>query len=77
MFNLRSAFPYLIDGSFPTPCHQCVVIENGDSIHLRTLHLCTGSVRPVRLFFVAEYTLLFKGNPRIVLDMLKTYLKYI
>ena len=28
-------------------------------------------------FFVAEYTLIFQGKPRIVLDMLKTYLKYI
>ena len=29
VFNLKSAFPYLIENSFPTPCHQCVVIENG------------------------------------------------
>ncbi len=29
VFNLKSAFPYLINNSFPTPCHQCVVIENG------------------------------------------------
>ena len=28
-------------------------------------------------FFVAEYTLLFKGNLRIVFEMLRTYLKYI
>ena len=31
VFNLKSAFPYLIDGSFPTPCRQCVVMENGPS----------------------------------------------
>lgn len=29
VFNLKSAFPYLIRNTFPTPCHQCVVIENG------------------------------------------------
>ena len=28
-------------------------------------------------FFVAEYTLLFKGNPKIIFEMLRTYLKYI
>lgn len=28
-------------------------------------------------FFVAEYTLLFKGNPKIILEMLTTYLRYI
>lgn len=31
VFNLKSAFPYLIDGSFPTPCRQCVVMETGPS----------------------------------------------
>ena len=29
VFNLKSALPYLVDNSFPTPCRQCVVIENG------------------------------------------------
>ena len=28
-------------------------------------------------FFVAEYTLLFCGNPKIVCEMLRTYLKYV
>lgn len=50
VFNLKSAFPYLIDGSFPTPCRQCVVMENGTLSHLRPLHLCPGPVQPVRLF---------------------------
>ena len=27
--NLKSAFKYLINNDFPTPCHQCVVIEDG------------------------------------------------
>ena len=77
VFNLKSAFPYLIDGSFPTPCRQCVVMENG------TLSTCGRCISVPYLcsqcgyFFVAEYTLIFQGKPRIVLDMLKTYLKYI
>ena len=29
IFNLKSALPYLVNNSFPTPCHQCLVIENG------------------------------------------------
>ena len=28
-------------------------------------------------FFVAEYTLLFRGNVGVMADMLRTYLKYI
>jgi len=77
VFNLRSAFPYLINNSFPTPCYQCVVIENGK---LSTCGRCIeipGLCKECGYFFVAEYTILFRGNPRIILEMLMTYLKYI
>ncbi len=77
VFNLQSAFPYLINNNFPTPCHQCVVIENGK---ISTCGRCIdvpGLCRECGYFFVAEYTLLFRGNPRIIFEMLKTYLKYI
>ena len=43
VFNLKSAFPYLIDGSFPTPCRQCVVMENGT---LSTCGRCAPAARP-------------------------------
>lgn len=77
VFNLKAAFPYLIENRFPTPCYQCVVMENGK------LSTCGRCIDVERLcaecgyFFVAEYTLLFRGNPKIILEMLKTYLKYI
>ena len=77
VFNLKSAFPYLINNSFPTPCHQCVVMENGK---LSTCGRCIevpGLCEQCGYFFVAEYTLLFRGNVKIILEMLKTYLKYI
>lgn len=77
VFNLRSAFPYLINNSFPTPCYQCVVIENGK---ISTCGRCVevpGLCDECGYFFVAEYTLLFRGNPKIIFEMLKTYLKYI
>lgn len=77
VFNLRGAFPYLINNTFPTPCYQCVVIENGK---LSTCGRCIdvpGLCDECGYFFVAEYTLLFRGNIRIVFEMLKTYLKYI
>ena len=77
VFNLKSAFPYLIDNRFPTPCHQCVVIENGK---VSTCGRCIdvpGLCEECGYFFVAEYTLLFRGNLKIVFEMLRTYLKYI
>ena len=77
VFNLKSAFPYLISNNFPTPCYQCVVMENGKlSICGRCIDvpdLC----KKCGYFFVAEYTLLFKGNIKIIFEMLRTYLKYI
>lgn len=77
VFNLKSAFPYIIENSFPTPCYQCVVIENGK---ISTCGRCIeveGLCEKCGYFFVAEYTLLFSGNIKIIFDMLKTYLKYI
>ncbi len=77
VFNLKSAFPYLIENRFPTPCHQCVVMENGTlSTCGRCIHV-PGLCDQCGYFFVAEYTLLFRGNPKIILEMLQTYLKYI
>ena len=77
IFNLKSAFPYLIENKFPTPCHQCVVIEDGKvSVCGRCIEV-EGLCNECGYFFVAEYTLLFKGNIKIIFEMLKTYLKYI
>lgn len=77
VFNLKSAFPYLIHNNFPTPCHQCVVMENGKlSVCGRCIDV-PGLCEKCGYFFVAEYTLLFRGNPKIIFEMLKTYLKYI
>lgn len=77
VFNLRSAFTYLIDNSFPTPCHQCVVIENGKVSTCGRCIEVPGLCDECGYFFVAEYTLLFRGNPKIMIEMLRTYLKYI
>lgn len=77
IFNLTSAFPHLINNTFPTPCHQCLVLEDGK---LSTCGRCIdipGLCEKCGYFFVAEYTLLFRGNPRILWEMLHTYLKYI
>ena len=77
VFNLKSAFPYIIDNSFPTPCWQCVVIEDGK---ISTCGRCIdvpGLCEQCGYFFVAEYTLLFSGNIPVIAEMLGTYLKYI
>ncbi len=77
VFNLKSAFKYIINNTFDTPCNQCVVIENGK---VSTCGRCIdipNLCEKCGYFFVAEYTLIFKGNIKVIFDMLKTYLKYI
>ncbi len=77
IFNLKSAFKHIVNNSFKVPCHQCVVMENGK---ISTCGRCIDIpdlCSKCGYFFVAEYTLLFNGNIKIMIDMLKTYLKYI
>lgn len=77
IFNLRGALAYLVDNTFPTPCHQCLVIENGK---ISTCGRCIdipGLCQECGYFFVAEYSLLFQGKLSIIWEMLTTYLKYI
>lgn len=77
IFNLKSAFSYIINNTFPTPCYQCVVVENGKkSICGRCVEV-EGLCEQCGYFFAAEYALVFRGNIKVILDMLKTYLKYI
>ena len=77
VFNLKSAFPYLIENKFPTPCHQCLVIEDGKISTCGRYIEVPGLCEQCGYFFVAEYTLLFRGNVKIIFEMLRTYLKYI
>lgn len=77
IFNLKSAFPYIINNTFPRPCYQCVVIEDGHQT------ICGRCIEIENLcdscgyFFVAEYALVFSGHIKVIFDMLRTYLKYI
>ncbi|MDF2947358.1 MAG: radical protein [Bacillales bacterium] len=77
IFNLKSAFDYIVHNNFPTPCYQCVVMENGKlSICGRCIDV-PGLCEKCGYFFAAEYTLIFSGKIKVMVDMLKTYLRYI
>lgn len=77
IFNLRSAFPYLIENTFPTPCRQCVVMERGKlSVCGRCVEV-PGLCDECGYFFAAEYALVFRGKVPVIWEMLTTYLKYI
>ena len=77
IFNLKASLPYLVNNSFPTPCYQCLVIEDGKiSVCGRCIDV-PGLCDECGYFFVAEYTLLFKGNLKIAFEAVRTYLKYV
>jgi len=77
IFNLISAFPYLLKNKYKRPCRQCVVIENG---RLSTCGRCIhnpGLCQNCGYIFAVEYSLIFAGKIRVIWDMLNTYLRYI
>lgn len=77
VFNLKSAFSYIIHNTFPTPCYQCIVMENGNiSVCGRCVEV-DGLCDKCGYFFAAEYALVFRGNLHVIFDMLTTYLRYI
>ncbi|MFZ7133359.1 MAG: radical SAM protein [Eubacteriales bacterium] len=77
ILNLKSAFSYIVHNNFPTPCYQCLVMENGNlSICGRCIDV-PGLCENCGYFFAAEYTLVFSGKIKVAIDMLKTYLRYI
>ena len=77
IFNFKTSLPYLVNNTFPTPCYQCLVIENGKiSVCGRCIDV-PGLCEECGYFFVAEYTLLFKGNLKIAFEAVRTYLKYV
>jgi MoaA/NifB/PqqE/SkfB family radical SAM enzyme len=77
IFNLKSAFSAIASNSFPTPCFQCVVMENGrQSICGRCVDI-KGLCEKCGYFFAAEYSMIFHGSIKTGLDMLSTYLKYL
>lgn len=77
ILNLKSALPYIVNNTFPTPCHQCVVMEKGQQWVCGRCIDIEGLCEECGFFFAAEFALLFNGNARVMLDMLKTYMKYI
>jgi pyruvate-formate lyase-activating enzyme len=77
VFNLKSAFRYIVNNSFKTPCHQCVVVENGKEYVCGRCVNEQGLCKQCGYFFAAEYSLIFEGNIKVINEMLKVYLRYI
>lgn len=77
IFNLKSAFPYILDNTFPRPCRQCLVLEKDLRCYCGRCTKIPGLCDQCGYMFAAEYTLAFSGKIRVIADMLKTYTKYV
>lgn len=77
VLNLASALPAIAENSFPTPCHQCVIIEDGQQWVCGRCVEIPGLCEQCGYFFAAEYSLLFSGRPRVVAEAVRTYAKYL
>lgn len=73
ILNMPSALPYIAENRAEVPCHQCLVVEDGEQWVCGRCIDIPGLCPECGYFFAAELSLLFSGNPRVVLDALRTY----
>lgn len=77
VFNLYSSLDSYLENNWQRPCHQCIVSENKRRYVCGRCSEIDGLCDECGYLFAVEFSLLFKGNLRIILDVLRTYLKFV
>lgn len=77
VFNLYSALDYYLENKWDRPCYQCIVSENKKRFVCGRCVEIEGLCENCGYLFAVEFSLLTKGNVRVIYDMVKTYLKYV
>lgn len=77
VFNLYSALDHYLENDWERPCYQCIVSENKKRFICGRCIEIDGLCEKCGYLFAIEFSLLFKGNVRVILDMIRTYLKYV
>lgn len=77
VFNLYSALDYYLKNKWERPCYQCLVSENKQRFVCGRCVEIDGLCDKCGYLFAVEFSLLCKGNVRVILDMIRTYLKYV
>lgn len=77
VFNLKSALDEYLKNQWKRPCYQCVVSEDKKRYICGRCVEVEGLCEECGYLFAVEFSLLFKGNIKIILEMLRTYLKYV
>lgn len=77
ILNMAAALPRIADLSAPKPCHQCVVVEDGQRWTCGRCIEIPGLCDQCGFFFASELSLLFGGDPRVNRDALRVYRAYL
>lgn len=77
VFNLYSVLDYYIQSNWKRPCYQCIVSENKKRYICGRCIGIEGLCDQCGYLFAVEFSLLCKGNIKVIFDMIKTYLKYV
>jgi len=76
VFNLATSLAAFAKNDWPRPCYQCVVSEAGRRYVCGRCVEIDGLCDQCGYLFAAEFALLFRGNPRVIAEMLQTYRRY-
>jgi MoaA/NifB/PqqE/SkfB family radical SAM enzyme len=77
VFNLYSSLDYYLTNNWERPCCQCIVSENNKRFVCGRCSEIDGLCSECGYLFAVEFALLFRGNVRIIFEVLKTYLKFV
>lgn len=77
VMNLASVLPRVAAGTSPGPCSQCVIVEDGAQWTCGRCIEIPGLCQQCGFLFAAELSVLFRGEPRVVGDALRTYWRYL
>jgi len=73
ILNLAAALPRVADLTAPRPCPQCVIVEDGRQWTCGRCIDIPGLCEQCGFLFAHELSLLFRGDPRVVLEALRRY----
>jgi MoaA/NifB/PqqE/SkfB family radical SAM enzyme len=77
VLNLRSVLARVAEGRAPTgPCAQCVIVEDGEQWTCGRCSEIPGLCQQCGFLFAAELGQLFRGDPRAIVDALRTYPRF-
>lgn len=71
--NLAAALPRVADLSAPRPCPQCVVVEDGEQWTCGRCSEIPGLCEQCGFTFAAELSLLFRGDPAVLAEVVRRY----